>query len=194
VRTGVVWLPAGAWPGHHNPPLPVVLPEGACSRAGPRAPRLERIRWYGGRACGEPLACAPSTCTPPPGVDAWRVCPQDEGTHLRTCVLNGTPGRLSVGVSEVDSSDALENTTRNIASALRVEIALNTALDEPLRAYELPHLHGRVSQARGALPWERGQGREERVCVHARPRRAGRSVPGVAGSLSQVDTSVRQTD
>ena len=171
--TGAVWLPAGAWPVHHNLPFAVVLPEGAgsCSRAGPRAPRLEHIRWYGGRACGEPMGCIPSTCTPRPSVDAWYVYPQDEGRHLRAGVSTGTPGRLILGVSEVEWSDALENTTWTIASEFRVETALDPAHAEPLRAYELPHLHGQGSWARSAFPWERGQGREERVGVHARPQR-----------------------
>jgi hypothetical protein len=75
-------------------------------------------------------------------------------------------------------ADALENTTRNIASTLRVEIALHTALDEPLRAYELPHLHGQ-----GSFPWESGHGREERVGIHARPQRAlGEVCPGPWGT------------
>jgi hypothetical protein len=65
VLTGAVWLPVGAW-----------LP-------------------YGGRERGEPMACAPSTSTPPPGVDAWRVYRQ--------------------GLCEVDWSGALQNTSWNIA-------------------------------------------------------------------------------
>ncbi|MFY0525953.1 hypothetical protein ACN28I_23345 [Archangium gephyra] len=54
-------------------------------------------------------------------------------------------------MSRVAWSDALQNTTRNIASALHVEIALNTALDEPLRAYGTTSAHGQESRAQGTF-------------------------------------------
>ncbi len=150
---GAVLLPPGAWADGHNLSFPVVLPEGAglSLRAGLTAPRLEGPWWYGWTEGDTPVACAPSTCTPPPGVDVWRVYPQDQGARWQAGVLNGTPD-VTVGVSEVDWSDALENTTWNSASALRVEIVLYTPLDEPLPAYEMRHLHGQgVRERRGVV-------------------------------------------
>ncbi|WNG33574.1 hypothetical protein F0U61_08025 [Archangium violaceum] len=153
VLTGAVLLPVAAWAGNHNLSYPVVLPEGAglSLRMGLTAPRLEGRWWYGWMEGQEPVACAPSTCTPPPGVDVWRVYPQEEGGHWQAGVLNGTPG-ATVGVSEVDWSDGLENTTWSTASTIRVETTLYTALDEPLPAYEMQHLHGQgVREMRGVV-------------------------------------------
>ncbi|HYO57521.1 hypothetical protein [Archangium sp.] len=83
VLAGAVLLPAGALGGNHPLSFPVVLPEGAglTLRTGQRAPRLEGHGWYSWMESGEPVACAPSTCTPPPGVDVWHVYPQDQGGH-----------------------------------------------------------------------------------------------------------------
>ena len=46
--------------------------------------------------------------------------------HRLAHTVNGTPDRLRVGVFRVAWSDALGTTTRYIASALRVEIALSS--------------------------------------------------------------------
>jgi hypothetical protein len=143
VLVGAVCLPAAAWASPPNLSFPVVLPEGAglSLRTGLTAPRLEGHWWYGWSEGQETVVCAPSTCTPPPGVDVWRVYPQDEGGYWQAGVRNGTPG-VPVDVSEVDWSDALENTTWSTASAVRVETTLYTALAEPLPAYEMLHLYG----------------------------------------------------
>ncbi len=145
VLAGAVWLSSSALAGN-NLSFPVVLPEGAglSLRTDPRAPRLEGSWWYGWMEGPRPVVCAPSICTPPHGVDVWRVYPQPQqgpGGHWQAGVLNGTPG-ATVDVSEVDWSDALENTTWTTASAVRVETTLYTTLAEPLPAYEMLHLHG----------------------------------------------------
>lgn len=147
VLATAVWLPAGAWASNPNLSFPVVLPEGAglSLRTGLTAPRLEGRWWYAWWDGEEPVVCAPRSCTPPRGVDVWRVYPQETGGHWQAGVLNGTPG-ATVGVSEVDWSDALENTTWTTASALRVETTLYTELAEPLPAYEMLHLHGQGSR------------------------------------------------
>jgi hypothetical protein len=114
VLAGAVWLSANVLAGK-NRSFPGVLPEGAglSSRKDPRAPRLEGRWWYGWVEGNDLVVRAPSTCTPPHDVDVWRVYPQPQqgqGGHWRAGVSIGTPG-ATVAVSEVDWSNALENTT-----------------------------------------------------------------------------------
>ncbi|MBM7119158.1 hypothetical protein [Archangium primigenium] len=122
--------------------FPVLLPEGGglsvekASAPSPRGPW-----WYAWQRGTESVVCPPSTCTPPPGVEAWRVYPQAHPGQWRAGVAVGSPGQ-PVSVSEVDWSDPLENSTGTTASRMRVEVALYTGLDEPLPTYDLMRLPG----------------------------------------------------
>ncbi len=131
-----------AWAAEPNLSFPVVLPEGEGlpARAGLSSSHLEGPWWYGWVEGEKSVLCAPSTCTPPPGVDAWRVYPQDMG-RWQAGLMTGQPGD-TVNVSEVDWGDGLESTTWSTASTVRVETTLYTVLSEPLPAYELLRLPG----------------------------------------------------
>ena len=142
VLVGWMCCPVGS--GAHALPLsfPVVLPEGPglVSWLGPAASPLQGPWWYGWQQGAEPSLCPSGACTPPPGVDTWRVYPSDSA-HWRAGLSTGTPGQW-VDVSEVDWDDALESTTASTASRVRVGVTLYTALAEPLPAYELVRLPG----------------------------------------------------
>gem|GEM_PF-5909640 len=144
---GLVLCPMGARADASSLSFPVVLPEGRGLpvRMGPGSTSLRGPWWYGWLRGQEPVLCPPSRCTPPPGVDAWRVYPQTNPGHWQAGVFLGTSGQ-PVSVSEVDWSDTLENTTWSTAARVRVEATLYTVLDEPLPAYEML----RLPEAEGA--------------------------------------------
>lgn len=146
---GLVCLSMRAWAGEPNLSFPVVLPEGTGLpvRSGASSSHLEGPFWYGWMEGREPVLCAPSTCTPPPGADVWRVYPQEPG-RWQAGLLSVRSGD-TVNVSEVDWSDSLESTTWTTSSTIRVETTLYTVLAEPLPAYELLRLPG----AEGQEPW-----------------------------------------
>ena len=141
VLVGLAVSPMGAGAEVSRLSLPVVLPEGTGLPQGmdPGTSPLGGPWWYGWHQGAESVVCPPSRCTPPPGVDAWRVYPQTSPGHWRAGVLRGTPGQ-TVSVSEVDWSDPLESVTWTVASRVRVEATLYTVLAEPLPAYELVRL------------------------------------------------------